>query len=209
MKSTGSPMLVWQAAEPPLVLASASATRQDVLSSAGLTFKALPSNVDERFIQQEGFFSPKAAAGALARAKALAISKAHPAALVLGADQTLDIEGLSLHKADTHAAVIEQLKLLRGKVHFLHSGMALAQGGVVVWQYTETATLQCRQYTDSFMEHYADAISASGHRVAGCYAFEGLGVHLFDAVEGSQSGILGLPLLPLCAVLRHYGLLME
>ncbi len=198
-----------QAETSTFILASASATRQELLRSAGIAFVASPSAVDERRIQEQGGFSPKSAAAALARAKALSVSIEYPAALVLCADQTLECDGLSLHKADSRAAVIEQLQLLRGKPHCLHSAMALAKDGVILWQYTETITLHCRAYSDSFIQDYADAVCASGQRVVGCYAFESIGVQLFDTVSGSQSGILGLPLLPLCAVLRELGVLKE
>ena len=189
-----------------LVLASASPTRARLLRDAGLVFRIIPAQVDEPALraglEQEGTATPDAAR-ALAAAKAVQVSRAHPGAVVLGADQLLEHRGRWLGKPETPAALRSQLAALAGTNHTLTSAVAACRGGAVLWQAVDTARLAMRPLGERFLERY---LAADAHDLAGSvggYRLEGTGSHLFSAVEGDWFTIMGLPLLPLLAWLRR------
>jgi septum formation protein len=200
---------LWTASEN-LLLASTSATRLALLVSAGLSVETQSSNVDERAVEQvaqsEGL-DPPALAARLAAEKALAVSSRHPERIVLGADQVLACGSSVFHKADVREAARRQLQALSGKSHALHSAGAIAIGGKVVESFVATATLTMRPLTDEAIDLYLELAGPSVLHSVGIYQYEGLGVHLFDSVEGDHSTILGLPLLPLLSALRRLGCL--
>jgi septum formation protein len=194
----------------PLLLASTSATRCALLRGAGLPVDTEAPGVDERAIEDaarsEGL-DPRALASRLAAEKALAVSRRRPGRLVLGADQVLDAGGRVLHKALDRAHAREKLLTLSGRDHTLHSAVALAQGGVVVEAFVESATLTMRALVEAQIDLYLDAAGDTVLRSVGAYEIEGLGAHLFERVEGDHTTILGLPLRPLLGRLRARGLL--
>ena len=197
-------------AKTRLVLASGSRTRLDLLKSAGLDPDVKPAAIDERAV--EAAFEHRSDAHALARrlaeAKALAVSAVVPGLLVLGADQTLALGDEKLHKPANQAAAATTLVALSGKSHRLYSGVALALSGAILWSHVETATLHVRPLSQAFIAAYLDAVGEAAYSSVGAYQYEGLGVHLFERIEGDQSTILGLPLLPLLAELRRMNLLL-
>jgi septum formation protein len=186
-----------------LVLASKSEVRGKILASAGLRFEIRPADVDERGLEaQAGVSDASAAARLLARAKAQAVSATRPGQLVLGADQTLARGATRFSKPANRDAAAEQLRVLRGRTHELHSAAALVRDGVVLFDCADTARLTMRDVSDRFISDYLDmAGNAALHSVGG-YQLEGIGVHLFDKVDGDYFTILGLPLLPLLTFLR-------
>jgi septum formation protein len=189
-----------------LVLASASTSRARVLRDAGVPFVVEPACVDEDTVKASGADGATVAA-ALAELKALRVSASHPADLVLGADQVLVCEDKLLSKAETLSDAAAQLKFLRGKPHMLISALALAQGSAVIWRHTDEARLRVRDFSDAFLDSY---LSTEGETVlgsVGCYRLEGPGAQLFDSIEGGYFSILGLPLLPLLAILREHGVI--
>ena len=200
---------LWRS-ETRLILASGSRTRLDLLRSAGLDPDVKPAAVDERTVEAK--FELRSDAHALARnlaeAKALAVSATAPEMLVLGADQTLALGSQQLHKTTSRAGATATLVALSGKSHSLHSGLALAQSGAILWSHVETATLHVRSLSPAFIAAYLDAVGEAAYSSVGAYQYEGLGVHLFERIEGDQSTILGLPLLPLLAELRRMKLLL-
>lgn len=143
----------------------------------------------------------------LAREKALAVSRRRPGRLVVGADQTLACGDTLPHKPDDRAAAREQLRVLSGRTHVLHSAVAVAEGERIVHDFVEDARLTMRPLTPEAIERYLDLAGDSALQSVGGYRLEGLGIHLFEHVEGDHSTILGLPLLPLLAVLRAVGCL--
>lgn len=194
----------------PLLLASTSATRRALLDGAGLTAEAEASGVDERAIEEEaikGSLAPEALAQRLAAEKALAVSRRHPDRIVLGADQILACGGALLHKPADRAAARVNLLSLAGRVHSLHSAGALAIGGQVVESFTASANLTMRPLTEASVDLYLDLAGPEVLASVGVYQAEGLGIHLFEHVEGDHSTILGLPLLPLLSALRRLGCL--
>lgn len=201
--------VLWTPVEK-LLLASTSATRLRLLMSAGLTVETQKPDVDERAVEeavQKDTLDPLALAARLATEKALAVSRRHPERIVLGADQVLACEGIVFHKAPDRKAATRKLQALSGKTHFLHSAGALAIGGAVVEQFDASACLTMRPLTDEAIELYLDLAGPDVMQSVGVYHYEGLGVHLFEAVEGDHSTILGLPLLPLLSALRRLGCL--
>ena len=194
---------------PPVILASKSSARRAVLQGAGVTFETAVSGVDEEALKTamlaEGA-SPRQIAEALAEAKALRISADRPG-LVIGADQTLELEGGLYDKVETLEAARERLRQLRGKPHLLHSAVVVAQGEATLWRETATATLFMREFSDAFLDDYLAREGQAALGSVGCYRLEGLGAQLFSAIEGDYFAILGLPLLGLLDVLRSHQVL--
>lgn len=194
-----------------LVLASGSATRAALLAAAGVAFEAVRPGVDEdaakRSLLAEGV-RPREVADALAELKALRVSRARPDDLVLGADQTLELEGALLSKPADLAAAREQLLALRGRTHRLHSALVVARGGEPVWRELKTARMQVRAFSDAFLDDYLAREEAAVLESVGGYRIEGLGVQLFAQVEGDQPTVMGLPLIGLLDFLRRHGELL-
>ena len=191
----------------PLVLASRSDIRGKMLAAAGLRFEIRPAQIDERAVEAEsGVADAAAVARLLARAKAAAVAKTWPGRLVLGADQTLARGARRFAKPASRADAVEQLQALRGRTHDLHSAIALVRDDTVLFDCVDNAQLTMRNISDRFLEDYLDMVGAAALASVGAYQLEGIGVHLFEHVEGDFFTILGLPLLPLLAYLRQSGM---
>jgi septum formation protein len=192
-----------------LVLASRSPARAALLASAGVRFETDSADVDESAVKAALIAAgkrPRAIAEALAAEKALAVSRRR-AGLVIGADQTLDLDGVVFDKAEDLADARAKLAALRGRTHQLHAAIAVAHDGAVVWCDLSSATLTMRDFTDAFLEGY---LARNGERLlgsVGCYELEGEGVQLFERIDGDYFTILGLPMLNLLALLRERGVL--
>ncbi|TAJ35364.1 MAG: septum formation protein Maf [Reyranella sp.] len=197
---------------PALILASASPSRRQLLTSAGLVFEVEPSGVDEDEVKRSLLGErarPQDVAEALAELKAKRVSARHPAALVIGADSTLACNGRQFDKPATLAAARQQLLSLAGQTHELCSSVVVARAGVRLWHCNERARLTMRPLTDSFVDAY---LARAGEQVTtsvGAYQLEGLGAHLFSRVDGDYFTILGLPLLPLLSFLAGHGIGLE
>jgi len=200
-------MTIWQGRHP-LVLASQSRARQMVLGNAGLSFQAVPADIDERGIQQKsGLLKPDEIAGLLAQEKALFISAKMPERHVIGADQTLSLGQRLFSKPAGRAQAAEQLEALAGKTHELHSAVAVAQGGAILFSSVSVARMTMRPLSRDDVRAYLDAAGEAVTTSVGAYQLESLGVHLFEKIEGDHFTILGLPLLSLLAFLRGQRLL--
>lgn len=201
---------LWQGADA-LVLASKSLTRLSLLAAAGLPVETVDVEVDERGIEEQlvaDGASPAKVALELASAKALAGSALRPGRLVIGADQTLALGYESFHKPADREAAAAQLRRLAGHTHALHSGVAVALDGEIVFRVVESALLTMRVLSEPALAAYlAEAGPAVSSSVGG-YQLEGLGIHLFEKVEGNHMVILGLPLIPLLGFLRGRGVLL-
>lgn len=189
----------------PLILASGSQIRRTTLASAGVPFEVHPSKVDENILKQERQdLNPADMACFLAKEKACDVSQAYPDHLVLGADQTMELDQKLLDKLPRRDLARQRLHNMRGRMHFLHSGLVLAENGKPVWEFAESSKLYVRDFSDKFLDEYlhkaGDELTAS----VGAYAYEALGAQLFDRVEGDFYSITGLPLLPLMAALRQF-----
>jgi nucleoside triphosphate pyrophosphatase len=196
-------MALWLAPQP-LVLASKSDIRGKMLAAAGLRFDIRPSQIDEHAVEVEfGDVDAAAIARHLARAKAEAVATSLPGRLVLGADQTLAIGVKRLRKPTDRAEADEQLRTLRGMTHELHSALALVRDEEMLFSCIDTARLTMRDFSDRFLDDYLDMAADTVMSSVGGYQLEGIGIHLFERVEGDYFTILGLPLLPLLGFLRQ------
>jgi septum formation protein len=195
---------------PQVILASSSTTRARLLTAAGVTAEVVKPMVDERAAKTKlGANRARAdkVATELAELKALAVSKRHPDALVIGADQVLDCDGKLYDKAADHDSAKRQLKELRGKRHRLVSAVVLASQGAVTWRHVDAATLSMRVFSDAFLDAYLILATDAVLNSVGAYQLESLGAQLFTKVEGDYFTVLGLPLLPLLDQLRRAGVL--
>lgn len=196
-------MTLWLAAQP-LVLASRSDIRGKILAAAGLRFEIRPAPVDERAVEAKAGVSDAAAvARHLARAKADTVAASLPGRLVLGADQTLARGSRRFSKPADRAEAAEQLRALRGRTHELHSALALVRDGAPLFACVDTARLTMRDFSDRFLDNYLDMAGEMAMSSVGGYQLEGIGIHLFERVDGDFFTILGLPLLPLLVFLRQ------
>ncbi len=200
-------MTIWRG-NSPLILASQSRARQMLLGNAGISFEAVPADIDERAVQKNsGLTSPGEIAELLAREKALLVSSKNPGRHVIGADQTLALGQRLFSKPSGRAQAAEQLRLLSGNSHELHSAVAVARDGKIVFADVSIATMTMRALGDSEISAYLDAAGEAVTTSVGAYQLEGLGVHLFERIAGDHFTVLGLPLLPLLKFLRHERLL--
>lgn len=196
-------------AAEPLILASTSAIRRKLLTDAGVSFTALAPVADEAVLKRRlRNKAPAAMAQALAEAKALSLCASHPEALILGADQVLELEGTAFDKPRNEAEARRHLKRLRGQTHELHSALAVAKGGRILWRHRARARLTMRDFSANFLENYLRRQGPGVLTSVGGYKLEGEGVQLFARVAGEHTAILGLPLLPLLAFLRRRGALL-
>lgn len=190
-----------------VILASKSAARRAVLDGAGVTYEAVVAGVDEDAVKMEMLGNgagPREVAETLAERKAVVISQVRPG-LVIGADQTLDLDGKLYDKAPDLYVAWQRLSLLRGKTHRLHSAVVVARDGVSIWRETVTATLTMRDFSDGFLQDYLAREGEAALGSVGCYRLEGPGAQLFSKIEGDYFAILGLPLMGLLALLRTHG----
>ena len=200
-------MTLWRGKDP-LILASQSRTRQMLLASAGIYFEAVPADIDERAAQQtSGLSAPGEIAGLLAREKALWVSARHRGKYVVGADQTLALGDRLFNKPAGRARAAEQLRDLAGRSHELHSAVAVARDGKILFEAVAVARMTMRQLSGAEIRAYLDEAGEAVISSVGAYQLEGLGVHLFERLDGDHFTILGLPLLPLLAFLRGEQLL--
>jgi septum formation protein len=200
-------MTIWRG-KHPLTLASQSRARQALLANAGIAYEAIPAGIDEREIQQaSGLAAPGEIASLLARQKALWVSSRQPDRIVVGADQTLALGKQLFSKPAGRAPAAAQLRTLAGNRHELHSAVAVARDGKILFETVSVAVMTMRQLNEAEIDAYLDEAGAAVTTSVGAYQLEGLGIHLFDRIEGDHFTILGLPLLPLLAFFRGEGLL--
>ena len=200
-------MPLWIAPHP-LVLASKSDIRGKLLAASGLRFGIRAAQIDERAVERDANVSDaQAAARLLAKAKAEAVSAQMPGHIVLGADQTLARGNIRLTKPVSRDEAAAQLRTLRGRTHELHSGIALVRDGEMLFEMVDTARLTMRDFSDRFLDDYLDMTGTAALSSVGAYQLEGIGIHLFERVEGDYFTVLGLPLWPVLAELRRAGVL--
>lgn len=200
-------MTLW-CGDERLVLASQSRERRMLLENAGLACEAVPADIDERALQSEaGLVAPYEIALHLAQAKARAVSAAKPNCYVVGADQTLALGERMFNKPAGRQQAMQQLLALAGRTHALHSAIAVVRNGEVLFSHVAVAWMTMRSLTESDVATYLDTAGQAVLSSVGAYQLEGLGVHLFDRIDGDHFTILGLPLLPLLAYFREARLL--
>jgi septum formation protein len=202
-------MPLWLAAAP-LMLASRSAVRRILLEAAGIPVEICPADIDERGVEAGApLQAPVAIAALLAREKASVIAGRNRGCLVLGADQTLSLDGRRFTKPADRAAARAQLRALSGRTHELYSAIAFVQDGTVLFEYVGVARLTMRAVSDRFLDDYLDAIGDAATASVGAYQLEGLGIQLFERLDGDYFTVLGLPLTTALDFLRRHGCLAQ
>lgn len=193
-----------------LILASNSASRKALMAGARLDFTSEAADIDERQIEAElaaKDATPPEIAVALARAKAIEVSRRMPDAHVIGSDQVLSLGGRLLHKPANMAEAGDHIRAMSGTTHHLNCGVAIAHKGEAIWSDVSIARMTMRPISDDFLEKYlamaGDGILGS----VGAYHFEGPGIQLFEKIDGDYFTILGLPMLTLLAGLRQLDLI--
>jgi septum formation protein len=193
----------------PLILASSSAGRQEMLEKAGLAFEAIAARIDEDTLREAlvaDSAKPRDIADCLAEAKALKISRKFPKAMVIGSDQILVTEnGELLNKADTPEQAEVTIAKLAGKSHRLISAIVVCEEGKPVWRIIDSARLMMKpmaaQEVIAYVARHWDVI----RYCVGCYRIEAEGADLFSDVEGRPSTIIGMPIEPLLDYLTLRG----
>jgi septum formation protein len=202
-------MPLWLAAAP-LVLASRSTVRRTLLEAAGVPVEICPADIDERGVEAGApLQAPVAIAALLAREKAAVIAGRNRGRLVLGADQTLSLDGRRFTKPADRAAARAQLRALSGRTHELYSAIAFVQDGAVLFEYVGVARLTMRAVSDRFLDDYLDAVGEAATASVGAYQLEGIGIQLFERLDGDYFTVLGLPLLTALNFLRCHGCLAQ
>lgn len=204
-----APFALWLDSEP-LILASGSATRRDMLLAAGIPVEVVKPAIEERAVEKplvdRGVPADQVAA-ALACAKALAVSRDRPGRLVLAADQTLTCDGVAFHKPPDLDAAKRQIAALASRTHELHSAFVIARDGAPLIEGLEAARLTMRSLNPGFIARYLAVVGPAALSSVGGYQLEGPGAQLFDRIDGDHFTILGLPLLAVLASLRELGCL--
>lgn len=195
----------------PIILASRSPTRGRLLAAAGISFSVDPADIDERSeidALARAHSSPSVIALDLAAKKARLVAQRHPDAMVIAADQTLEIDRRTMLKPTSIEEATEQLRRLRGRGHYLHSAVTCINGESV-WRHTSSARLVMRFFSDEFLDAYVATCGERTLESVGAYHLEGHGIQLFQEIDGDFFTILGLPLIPLLDHLRAEGLLLR
>ena len=195
---------------PALILASASPSRAKLLEQAGIDVLIEPASVDENAVKgalRDDGSNVDNTVEALAELKALQVTKRHPGAFIIGADQILACGGIWFDKPTSLNNAREQLLDLQGKTHELITGACVVRDGERLWHHVEKARLTMLSFSEAFLDEYLGALGQDACLSVGAYQMEGLGAQLFARTEGDFFSILGLPLLPLFDFLRNNGML--
>lgn len=192
-----------------IILASKSLIRMNILKNAGLNFDSVDSKIDERQIQKKyqenKKFLIKDLALALAEKKAMVISERYPQQLIIGCDQILECDEKIFHKPQDASTALIDLKKLKGKQHNLITSNVCILNSKKIWQHTEISKMCMRNFTDEFIESYVIAMGNKINKVVAGYEIEGLGIQLFEKIDGDFFSIQGLSLFQLLKFLRQSG----
>ena len=190
----------------PLILASGSQRRKQMLEEAGICFEIIKTDTDEDALKKEMHGLPfEQQVIKLASAKAINVSIENPNHVVIGGDQMCVCDSQVFDKPGSVKKAIENLKLLSGTVHFQHSGVCLFKNGKSLWEYSEVVTMKMHNLSEEEIINYVELENPVN--AAGAYKFESLGCNLFSSVDGSSYTVRGMPLLPLLNALREMNVL--
>lgn len=194
----------------PVILASGSEIRAQLLKNAGLDFDVSVARVDEDAIRaslKAEHAAPRDIADTLAELKAQRVADRHPDALVIGCDQVLALGQDIFSKPETPENALSQLKMLRGQKHQLLSAAVIYGEGKPLWRHVGVVRLFMRDASDEYLNDYVMRNWDSIRHSVGAYKLEEEGVRLFTRIEGDYFNVLGLPLLELLSYLTLRGTL--
>ncbi|MFZ4118337.1 MAG: Maf family protein [Polynucleobacter sp.] len=184
----------------PLILASSSIYRRDLLARLGLSFEAIAPHVDESALPNEGV---AAMALRLATVKAATIAKAHPNAWVIGSDQAADLHGEAIGKPGNFDNALLQLQRMRGQTVYFHTAVCLMQADYSVAMNVATE-VRFRDLPDAILINYLE--TEQPYDCAGSAKCEGMGIALLESIRSDDpTALIGLPLIALSALLRDAG----
>lgn len=184
---------------PPLVLASQSPRRAELIGRLGLEFETLPADIDERYLDHE---TPPEHAERLSREKALKIAADRPEALVVGSDTIVVIDGDVLGKPRDREHAVEMLMRLSGREHEVCTGVAVAHGGRV-----ESGLERVRVRFRPLDRAACEAYVATGEPMdkAGAYGIQGFGSALVEGIDGDYFAVMGLPVVRMLSLIERHG----
>lgn len=192
----------------PLILASGSEIREELLRQAAVDFTVETPRIDEEMViasLQHEAASPRDIADTLAEMKARKISDKNPGSLVLGCDQVLDHGGKLLSKPQNQDEALAQLTALQGDRHTLLSAVVICEDGNPIWRHVGVVRLRMHEVSQKYLSDY---VSRNWHSIShsiGAYKLEEEGVRLFSRIDGDYFTVLGLPLLEVLSYLTLRG----
>ena len=190
-----------------IILASKSKVRKSILDKNNIENIVEPSNVDENIVKISLLnekASPEIISKNLAELKANKVSMKKPDRIVLGADSVIDLDGELISKPETREDAMMILKKLNGKFHQLISSVCISKNGMMIWNYTDKATLTMKDFNDVDLENYLSKISDEALYSYNVYQIEGEGRNLFLKIEGDEDTIMGLPIKKIKEYLNNY-----
>ncbi len=184
----------------PLILASSSPYRKELLARLGLAFETVSPEVDESPLPEE---SPQDTALRLAQVKARKIAETHPEALVIGCDQVATLDGMQLGKPGNHENATKQLRMMQGRTVIFHSALCLYNAKTLTMQAEVVPyEVEFRKLSDEQIERYLR--TEQPYNCAGSAKSEGLGIALISSMHGSDpNALIGLPLIKLITMLQN------
>ena len=190
-----------------IVLASKSKVRKEILNKHNIHTSVEPSNVDEEVIKSSLLkekASPEIISKSLAEFKSCKVSQRKSDLLVLGADSVIDLNGELISKPKNRDEALKILKKLNGKQHNLVSSVCFSKNGIMIWNYTDKATLTMKNFEDEDLKKYLSKISDHDLYAYNVYQIEGEGRKLFSKIEGDEDTIMGLPIKKIKEYLKNY-----
>ncbi len=190
-----------------IILASKSNVRKKILEENKIMCVVKPSNIDEDTVKESLLkenASPTIISKNLAELKANKVSQKFNNEMVLGADSVIDLKGEIISKPQNRAEALNILKKLNGETHQLISSVCISKGGVMIWNYTDKASLTMKKMTELDLKEYLKKISDDALFAYNVYQIEGEGKSLFSKVEGDKSTIMGLPVKKIREYLSNY-----
>ena len=184
---------------PPLILASQSPRRAELIGRLGLTFETIPADVDESYLGDE---MPAAHAERLAREKAVAIARTRPEALVVGSDTIVVLGATVMGKPRDEAEAVEMLLRLSGRDHEVHTGIAVAHGDRVE-SGLERVNVRFRALSRGEAEEYVATREPMDK--AGAYGIQGFGSAIVEGIEGDYFAVMGLPVVRMLGLIERFG----
>ena len=180
-----------------IILASKSKVRKEILEKNNILCIIEPSNVDEDIVKQgllKASASPEIISKNLAELKANKVSLKKKDKIVIGADSVIDLDGELISKPENRDQVMLILRKLNGKIHLLISAVCISKNGSMIWNYTDKAVLEMKNFSDEELKKYLSKISDEALYAYNVYQIEGEGRNLFVSINGDEDTIMGLPI---------------